>query len=72
VKSYCWNQNRAYRIYRELERPDILACNEGWQEPPQAIFYARNFGVYRVEFFCPQDGHGAGGRGVFLGCQGAS
>tara|TARA_R110002072_G_scaffold104833_9_gene229509 strand:+ start:2467 stop:3762 length:1296 start_codon:yes stop_codon:yes gene_type:complete len=46
-----------------LERSDILARNKGWQEPPGAIFYARNFGVYGVEFFYPQDGHGAGGAG---------
>ncbi|MFC3051757.1 PepSY-associated TM helix domain-containing protein [Kordiimonas pumila] len=39
------------------------AGTHGWQEPASSIFYARNFGIYRIEFSNPEDGHGAGGVG---------
>lgn len=35
----------------------------GWQEPLGAVFYARNYGIYDVKFFHPEDDHGAGGGG---------
>lgn len=34
-----------------------------WDEPPGHIFYAREFGIYGIEFFKPDDSHGAGGVG---------
>lgn len=46
-----------------VDRAAELARERGWQEPAGAIFYARNFGVYGIEFFSPEDGHGAGGAG---------
>lgn len=39
------------------------AARRGWEEPAGSVFYARAFGVYGVDFFHPEDGHGAGGVG---------
>tara|TARA_R110002110_G_scaffold278023_2_gene493294 strand:- start:2995 stop:4251 length:1257 start_codon:yes stop_codon:yes gene_type:complete len=35
----------------------------GWSEPLGSLWYAREFGLYRAEFFTAADGHGAGGVG---------
>lgn len=54
---------------------DAIALGEqaadklGWTEPVGSLWYAREFGVYRVEFFDAEEGHGVGGVGhkaVFL------
>jgi uncharacterized iron-regulated membrane protein len=34
-----------------------------WDEPVASLWYAREFGVYRLEFFHADQGHGAGGVG---------
>jgi uncharacterized iron-regulated membrane protein len=39
------------------------ARRRGWQEPAGGIYYAREYGIYRVSFFRPEDGHGVGGAG---------
>lgn len=39
------------------------AVRRGWSEPAGDIFYSREFGIYGVSFFHPEDGHGAGGVG---------
>jgi uncharacterized iron-regulated membrane protein len=39
------------------------AKRRGWEEPAGYIFYAREYGIYNVSFFRPEDGHGAGGVG---------
>lgn len=39
------------------------AAQRGWQEPLGSLWYAREFGLYRAEFFRPDEGHGAGGVG---------
>jgi uncharacterized iron-regulated membrane protein len=46
-----------------LARAAEIARSRGWKEPAGAISYARTFGVYGIEFYHPQDGHGAGGVG---------
>lgn len=52
-----------------LVRAQAHARGLGWQEPAGSMFYAPEFGIYRVEFFPPGDAHGAGGVGhpaIFL------
>jgi uncharacterized iron-regulated membrane protein len=39
------------------------AKSRGWEEPAGSIFYAREYGIYGVSFFRPEDDHGAGGVG---------
>lgn len=39
------------------------ADQRGWDEPVGSMWYAREFGVYRAEFYRPGEGHGAGGVG---------
>lgn len=39
------------------------ARRRGWDEPAGSIFYARDYGIYSVAFFRPEDGHGVGGAG---------
>ncbi|MDZ7922687.1 MAG: PepSY-associated TM helix domain-containing protein [Marinagarivorans sp.] len=43
--------------------------DKGWSQPVGSLWHAREFDVYRIEFFNPEEGHGAGGVGhkaVFL------
>jgi uncharacterized iron-regulated membrane protein len=46
-----------------LARARREAAARRWPEPAGEIFYARNFGIYGVEFFHPEDEHGSGGVG---------
>lgn len=46
-----------------LARARAEAAQRGWSEPAGSLFYAREFGIYGVAFFRPEDGHGAGGVG---------
>jgi uncharacterized iron-regulated membrane protein len=39
------------------------AARRGWPEPAGALFHEPLFGIYGVQFFHPEDGHGAGGVG---------
>jgi uncharacterized iron-regulated membrane protein len=39
------------------------AQRRGWKQPPGSVFYAREYGIYGVQFFRPEDGHGAAGVG---------
>ena len=39
------------------------AQEKGWSDPLGSLWYAREYGVYRAEFFAAADGHGAGGVG---------
>jgi uncharacterized iron-regulated membrane protein len=39
------------------------AQRRGWSEPAGSVFYSREFGIYGVQHFHPEDGHGAGGVG---------
>lgn len=39
------------------------AIKQGWEKPFGSLWHAREFGVYRAEFFDPSEGHGAGGVG---------
>lgn len=50
--------------FREaLQRADAEARARGWSEPAGGIFHSREYGLYGVDFFRPEDGHGAGGVG---------
>jgi uncharacterized iron-regulated membrane protein len=40
-----------------------LAQDKDWTAPLGSLWYAREFGVYRAEFFTAAEGHGAGGVG---------
>lgn len=46
-----------------LQRAEAVARAKGWEEPAASLFYARDFGVYGVEFHRPDADHGAGGAG---------
>lgn len=35
----------------------------GWEQPTGGAFFSPEFGIYSVQFFHPEDGHGAGGVG---------
>jgi uncharacterized iron-regulated membrane protein len=39
------------------------AVRRGWREPAGSIYYSREYGIYGVAFYHPEDGHGAGGVG---------
>lgn len=39
------------------------ARRRGWEQPAGDVFYSREYGIYGVGFFLPEDGHGAGGVG---------
>lgn len=39
------------------------AARRGWSEPVGSVFYTPDFGVYGVQFYRPEDDHGAGGVG---------
>lgn len=39
------------------------ATRRGWSEPAAYVFHARQFGIYGVEFYHPDDEHGVGGVG---------
>ncbi|WNO08281.1 PepSY-associated TM helix domain-containing protein [Teredinibacter sp. KSP-S5-2] len=42
---------------------EIEAQNKNWQKPVGSLWYAREWGIYRVEFFSAEEGHGSGGVG---------
>ncbi|WP_394789777.1 PepSY-associated TM helix domain-containing protein [Rhodoferax sp.] len=46
-----------------LDAARAEAAQRGWSEPVGSVFYARTFGIYGVQFFQPEDEHGAGGVG---------
>src|SRR5450830_530613 len=46
-----------------LARARAEAARLGWREPAGALYHARFHGVYGVQFFRPEDGHGSGGVG---------
>jgi uncharacterized iron-regulated membrane protein len=56
-------------IAPRLQREDVVplataeARRRGWQQPAGEVFYAREYGIYGVQFFHPEDGHGAAGVG---------
>lgn len=39
------------------------AKKRGWPEPVGNVLYNQGFGIYGVQFYYPEDGHGAGGVG---------
>lgn len=39
------------------------ADQRGWRKPIGSMWYAREYGVYRAEFYSPDEGHGTGGVG---------
>lgn len=46
-----------------VSRAETEARSRGWQKPVGDAFYSREYGIYGVSFFLPEDGHGAGGVG---------
>jgi uncharacterized iron-regulated membrane protein len=56
-------------IEPRLQREDVVplataeARRRGWRQPAGDVFYAREYGIYGVQFFQPEDGHGAAGVG---------
>ena len=50
-----------YRQIAAIAR-DEASAND-WTQPLGSLWYAREFGIYRAEFFTAEEGHGAGGVG---------
>ena len=48
------------RVFADARK---AADERGWTEPTGSAFYSPEWGIYGVEFFRPEDGHGAGGVG---------
>lgn len=46
-----------------IDRARAEATARGWEQPAGDIFHSRNFGIYGIAFYRPEDGHGAGGVG---------
>jgi len=46
-----------------VPRAAAEAARRGWQQPAGDLFYSREYGIYGVQFFRPEDGHGAAGVG---------
>ena len=46
-----------------VDKAAVLAEQRGWTETVGSLWYAREFGIFRVEFFSPEAGHGTGGVG---------
>jgi len=46
-----------------ISKAQTDAKNRGWSEPIGSAFYNQNFGIYGVQFYHPEEGHGAGGVG---------
>jgi uncharacterized iron-regulated membrane protein len=46
-----------------LRQARAEAAARHWGEPAGSVFYARQYGIYAVAFFSPEDAHGAGGVG---------
>ena len=53
----------AYGFHEALTLGSKFAAAKGWREPPGSVWYAREFGIYRIEFFAAGQGHGSGGVG---------
>lgn len=51
----------AFQDIAQISLPAAQA--RGWSAPLGSLWYAREFGVYRAEFFTAEEGHGAGGVG---------
>lgn len=48
---------------RIIEAAGTEAIRRGWTEPVGSVFYSQGFGIYGVEFFHPNAGHGSAGVG---------
>lgn len=46
-----------------IAKGSLEAQQRGWLEPAGSLWHAREFGMYRVEFFSPDADHGVGGAG---------
>ena len=46
-----------------INHAQVEAKSRGWREPVGNAFYNQGFGIYGVQFYYPEDGHGAGGVG---------
>ncbi|HTF97033.1 MAG TPA: PepSY-associated TM helix domain-containing protein [Cellvibrio sp.] len=58
-----------YDFTKAIALGQQAGVEKGWSQPVNSVWYAREFGIYRIEFFTAEEGHGAGGVGhkaVFL------
>jgi uncharacterized iron-regulated membrane protein len=58
-----------YGFTKAIALGQQAGIDKGWAQPVNSVWYAREFGIYRIEFFTPEEDHGAGGVGhkaVFL------
>lgn len=46
-----------------IAKASAEAKRRGWEEPAGSVYYAREYGIYGVAFYRPEDGHGSGGVG---------
>lgn len=50
-------------IRQTIKNASQEARKRGWDAPAGSLSYSRDYGIYSVSFFRPEDGHGAGGVG---------
>jgi uncharacterized iron-regulated membrane protein len=53
----------AIDFVQTLERANAKARERGWDKPAGSMFYSREYGIYGVAFYRPEESHGAGGVG---------
>lgn len=53
----------AFGFAKAISLAEEEAKQKGWQKPVGSLWHAREYGIYRVEFFAPEAGHGSGGVG---------
>lgn len=53
----------AFGFYHAIEIAQQAVKEKGWLEPVGSLWHAREFDIYRIEFFNPNEGHGSGGVG---------
>jgi uncharacterized iron-regulated membrane protein len=46
-----------------ISKAQTDAKKRGWPEPVGSVLYNQGFGIYGVQFYFPEEGHGAGGVG---------
>lgn len=53
----------AFGLSKAIALGSEAAEQKGWEQPAGSLWHARDYGIYRIEFFNSNEGHGAGGVG---------
>ncbi len=57
------NETPSVDFLDAIQRASVVGKELGWEEPVGSIYYANYYGFYQVNFFHPENEHGAGGVG---------